>query len=173
MGTQIARAGWTLVYGGNRIGSMGALADAVRAAGGKVIGITPKVLVDKGIADELCDELVVTDGMRERKAIMEARGDAFVALPGGLGTFEEIFEIIVGRLLGFHAKPIVLLNILNYYGPLLAMIQHGVDEQFIKANTRDLYFVAETDTEAIEYLRNYKPSPTAEPRAVPSAAALS
>ncbi len=152
LGKAIAQSGWTLIYGGNRIGSMGALADAARAAGGRVVGITPQVLVEKGIADQLCDELVVTDGMRDRKAAMEQRGDAFIALPGGLGTFEEIFEIIVGRLLGFHAKPIVLLNIAGYYAPLLAMIEHGIQEQFIKPVTHDLYFVTDQVDSAVAYL---------------------
>jgi uncharacterized protein (TIGR00730 family) len=102
LGAAIVRQGWTLVYGGNGIGLMGAVADAAREAGGKVVGITPQLLVDHGIADGRCDELVVTAGMRERKALLEQRADAFIALPGGLGTFEEIFEIIVGRVLGVH-----------------------------------------------------------------------
>ena len=106
---------------------MGALSDAARAAGGKVVGITPKLLVRAGIADNHCSELIVTPGMRERKALLEARGDAFIALPGGLGTFEEVFEILVGKLLGYHQKPIVLLNVAGYYAPLLEMIEHGPD----------------------------------------------
>jgi uncharacterized protein (TIGR00730 family) len=152
LGGQIAGRGWRLVYGGNLIGCMGALADAARDAGGKVIGITPQLLVDQGIADEQCDELVVTSGMRERKALLEERADAFIALPGGLGTFEEVFEIIVGRLLDYHSKPIVLLNVANYYAPLLAMIEHGIEQRFIKARAREAYFVTDKVTEAIEYL---------------------
>lgn len=84
LGGAIARNGWTLVYGGNRIGLMASVADAAREAGGKVVGITPQLLVDHGIADEHCDELLVTAGIRERKALLEQRGDAFIALPGGL-----------------------------------------------------------------------------------------
>ena len=99
LGAAIARHGWALVYGGNRIGLMATVADAARAAGGKVVGITPQLMVDHGIGDDHCDELVVTAGMRERKALLEQRGDAFIALPGGLGTFEELFEVLVGRLL--------------------------------------------------------------------------
>src|SRR5688500_17712638 len=95
--------------------------------------------------------------MRDRKAIMEERGDAFIALPGGLGTFEEIFEIICGKQLGYHAKAIVLLNIDAYYDPLLAMIEHGVDLHFIKPAARELYFVATTVVEAIDYLHRYVP----------------
>jgi cytokinin riboside 5'-monophosphate phosphoribohydrolase len=154
LGTAIAREGWQLVYGGNHIGCMGALADAARAAGGKVIGITPQLLVDQGIADDKCDELVVTSGMRERKGLLEERGDAFVTLPGGLGTFEEVFEIIVGRVLGYHAKPIVLLNVAGYYDPLLTMIEHGIQQRFIRANARDAYFVATSVSQAIGMLKH-------------------
>src|SRR5689334_18516026 len=111
LGRAIAQNHWKLVYGGNSIGLMKTLSDAARAAGGKVIGITPKLFIDKGLEDKLCEELIVTNSMRDRKAILEERGDAFIAMPGGLGTFEEIFEIIVGRSLGYHNKPIVLLNI--------------------------------------------------------------
>jgi hypothetical protein len=160
LGIAIARAGWRLVYGGNRVGCMGALADAVRAAGGSVTGVTPRLLVEQGIADECCDELVITTTLRERKAVMEERGDAFIALPGGLGTFEEVFEILVARLLGYHQKPIVLLNVANYYNPLLAMINHGIEQRFIKAKAHEAYFVATTVGEAIEYLTQRAPSRT-------------
>jgi hypothetical protein len=154
LGASIARAGWTLVYGGNHVGCMGALADAAREAGGKVVGITPELLVREGIADNQCDELVVTANMRDRKAMLETRGDAFVALPGGLGTFEEVFEILVGKLLGYHQKPIVLLNVADYYAPLLAMIEHGIEQRFIKATAREAYFVAGSVGEAIAFLRH-------------------
>jgi uncharacterized protein (TIGR00730 family) len=163
LGEAIAQQGWTLVYGGNAVGCMGALADAVRDHGGLVIGITPQVLVEKGIADRKCHELIVTHTMRERKALMEARGDAFVTLPGGLGTFEEIFEIIVGRQLGYHRKPIVLLNIAGYFDPLLAMIEHGIEQQFIKPAGRELFHVATSVAEAIAYLRSAAPPPPAPP----------
>jgi len=161
LGTAIAQNGWRLVYGGNCIGCMGALADAARAAGGKVTGITPQLLVDQGIADERCDELVVTAGMRDRKALLEERGDAFVALPGGLGTFEELFEIWVARVLGYHAKPIVLLDVAGYYRPMLAMIDHGIEQHFIRPKVRQAFQVAQTVPEAIRFLRGDSP---AEPR---------
>src|SRR3954454_24594302 len=92
-GRALAENGWALVYGGNAVGLMKAVADATRAGGGRVVGVTPKLMVDKGISDALADELVVTNTMRDRKALMEDRGDAFLTLPGGLRTFEEIFEI--------------------------------------------------------------------------------
>ena len=153
LGRAIARQGWRLVYGGNDCGCMGALAHAARAAGGKVIGITPQLLVDHGIADENCDELIVTATMRERKALLESRGDAFITLPGGLGTLEEIFEILVGKTLGFHAKPIVLLNIAGFYDPLLAMIELGIEQKFIRPKARKMLYVSTTVEGAIGHLR--------------------
>jgi uncharacterized protein (TIGR00730 family) len=141
LGCAIASQGWKLVYGGNNVGVMGALADATRKAGGKVIGITPQLLLDKGLGDPDCDELHVTQNIRQRKAMMEELGDAFVALPGGLGTLEEIFEIIVGRLLGYHSKPIILLNVAGYYDPLLSLIEHGIQQKFMKPRARELYRV--------------------------------
>jgi uncharacterized protein (TIGR00730 family) len=167
LGTSIALAGWVLIYGGNHVGCMGALSDAARAAGGKVVGITPELLVQCGIADNHCSELIVTTGMRQRKALLEARGDAFVALPGGLGTFEEVFEILVSKLLGYHQKPIVLLNLAGYYAPLLEMIEHGIVQRFIKPDARKAYFVAQSVSEAMEFLQrfgNKTPAPT-EPSA--------
>lgn len=156
LGRAIAQQGWQLVYGGNRVGTMGALADAARAAGGKVIGITPQLLVDKGIADQHCDELIVTQGMRDRKALLEQRGDAFIALPGGIGTFEEIFDILVGRQLGYHNKPIVLLNIAGYYDPLIELLDHGFREQFVRGGTKDLLFVTANIADGVAYLaRDY------------------
>ncbi len=152
LGKAIASQGWTLVYGGNHVGLMGQVADGARAGGGKVVGITPQVLVDHGLSDPACDELVVTPGMRERKALLEERGDAFLALPGGLGTLEEIFEIIVGKQLGYHRKPIVLLNLERYYEPLLAMIEHGIEHHFIKTEYRSLYRVADSVETAINHL---------------------
>ena len=135
---------------------MGELANAVRAAGGQVIGITPQLFIDKGIGDTNCEEFLVAKSMRHRKELMEQRGDAFITMPGGLGTFEEIFEIIVGKQLGYHNKPIVLLNINDYFAPLLEMIDHGVEQKFIKPRARELYFVAATVEQAIEHIRNYR-----------------
>lgn len=153
LGRAVAGQRWALVYGGNAVGCMGALADAARAAGGHVVGVTPQLLVDHGIADRLCHDLIVTATMRERKALLEQRGDAFVALPGGLGTLEEVFEILVGRTLGYHAKPIVLLNVAGYYAPLLAMLEHGIEHRFIRPVAREAYLVADTVDEAIRILR--------------------
>jgi uncharacterized protein (TIGR00730 family) len=152
VGKGLALRGITLVYGGNNIGTMGALADACRAAGGRVVGITPQVLVDEGITDDACHELIVTDDMRQRKAQLEARGDAFLILPGGLGTLEEFFEILVGKILCVHAKPIVLLNIAGFFDPLLAAIDHAVMENFAKPKAREAFAVAGSVGEAMDVL---------------------
>jgi len=161
-GRALADNGWALVYGGNAVGLMKAVSDAARAGGGRVVGITPQLMVDKGIHDAKADELVVTQTMRERKALMEARGDAFLTLPGGLGTFEEIFEIIVGKQLGYHNKPIALLNTAGYFNPLLQMIEHGIEHRFIKPKVRDLYFVAGTVADVVGHFKSYVPPPLAD-----------
>ena len=153
LGRAIAAQGWSLVYGGNCVGCMGEIANAVRGAGGTVVGITPQAMVNEGIGDERCDELIVTPDMRSRKALLEQRGDAFVALPGGIGTFEELFEILVGRVLGYHGKPIVILNLGGYYDPLVAMLEHGIEHHFIRPAVRDAYCVAGSVGEAIAHLK--------------------
>jgi uncharacterized protein (TIGR00730 family) len=152
LGRAIARENWKLIYGGNAIGLMQSVADAARAAGGKVIGITPQLFVDEGCHDERCEELVVTQTMRERKQLLEQRGDAFIALPGGIGTMEEILEIIAGKALKVHDKPIVLVNVEGYWNPLLGMFQHAVEHGFIKSKHLSLFFVASNVGEAIEFL---------------------
>jgi len=159
LGRGIARRGWTLVYGGNHLGCMAALADGARSENGKVIGISPKLLIDKGLGDEKCDELLVTEDIRQRKALMEDRGDAFVALPGGIGTLEEIFEIVVGRYLGCHGKPIVLLNVEGFYEPLLRLLEHGLQQRFIRQEIRDLLHVTDSVEKALDYLQQQGVAP--------------
>ena len=109
LGEKIARRGWRLIYGGGSVGLMGALARAVLDAGGHVTGVIPRALLDLGVGETKVSELVVTDGLRDRKAIMDERGDAFVALPGGLGTLEEVLEVLTLKQLGYHTKPVVVL----------------------------------------------------------------
>jgi uncharacterized protein (TIGR00730 family) len=162
LGDAIARQNWSLIYGGNNQGLMGVLADAARNANGKVIGVTPRLFVDNGVADQKCDELVITDSMRDRKAIMEQRGDAFIALPGGLGTLEEWFEIVTGRQLKYHSKPVVLLNIAGFYNPLLKMIDDGIAANFVRPMARNLFAAPDRVQDAIEYIRTYR-APEAEP----------
>lgn len=119
VGTEIGRRGWHLVSGGGNLSMMGALAHAARASGAWTIGVIPKALVHREVADVDSDELIVTDTMRERKRVMEERADAFIALPGGIGTLEELFETWTAGYLGMHDKPMVLLDPVGHYTPLL------------------------------------------------------
>jgi uncharacterized protein (TIGR00730 family) len=138
VGRWIAQRGGQLVYGGGRSGLMGTVAEATRAAGGRVVGIIPRALVDKELANPLCDELHVVDTMHERKAMMGERADAFIALPGGIGTLEELFEIWTWRQLGYHDKPVGILNVSGYYSALLAFLAHSVREGFMDEWQMDL-----------------------------------
>ncbi|NLE80958.1 MAG: TIGR00730 family Rossman fold protein [Rhodococcus sp.] len=119
LGTEIGARGWQLVSGGGNVSMMGAIAQAVREAGGTTVGVIPKALVHREVADVDADELVVTDTMRQRKQIMEDRADAFVTLPGGIGTLEELFETWTAGYLGMHDKPVVLLDPLGHYTGLM------------------------------------------------------
>ena len=120
-----------LVYGGGNNGLMGMVADATQAAGGRVVGVIPHALAEKEFARHACDELHMVDNMHQRKHMMAERADAFLALPGGIGTFEELFEVWTWRQLGFHNKPIGLLNIANYYDGLTQFMQHTVRQGFV------------------------------------------
>lgn len=154
VGAGIAQAGWTLVYGGNRVGCMLAVAEGARSAGGRVVGVTPQIFVDLGYHDTAADELIVTKTMAERKTMLAERADAFVALPGGLGTYEELFEQLVNRQLRYHDKPIVVLNLRGYFNPLRDMIEHGISEQFIKPKARELMQLVNSVEEAIQILKH-------------------
>ena len=131
VGRWIGHHGGQLVYGGGRSGLMGIVADATLAAGGRVVGIIPKALVDNEWAHQDCTELHVVDTMHERKQMMAERADAFLAMPGGIGTFEEFFEIWTWRQLGYHNKPVGLLNLNGYYDCLLTFLQSAVTHQFM------------------------------------------
>lgn len=131
VGTWIGANGGQLVYGGGRSGLMGTVADATQAAGGRVVGMIPQSLVEKEHARHACDELHIVRTMHERKALMAERSNAFLALPGGIGTFEELFEVWTWRQLGYHDKPIGLLNVAGYYDAMLAFLQHSVASGFI------------------------------------------
>ena len=120
-----------LVYGGGRSGLMGTVAEATRLAGGRVVGVIPQALVDKELANRQCDELHIVQTMHERKAMMAERSDAFIALPGGIGTFEELFEVWTWRQLGYHDKPLGLLNVAGYYDGLLGFLQTSVASGFM------------------------------------------
>lgn len=157
LGIAMAHRNHALVYGGGNPGLMGAIGESVHEAGGHVVGVIPEYFVQNGLAYTDCDELIVTQTMRERKATMEARADAFLALPGGFGTLEELFEILTNKQLGFHAKPIVILNAQGFYGPLINLFEHVYASRFAKPETRDLYLVTPDVQAALDYIENYNP----------------
>lgn len=157
LGTLIAQHGYNLVYGGSRRGLMGVVSQAAFDAGGTVVGVLPELFQAARLGHNEAIELIITDGMRARKALMEDRADAFIALPGGYGTLEEVLEVITNKQLQLHTKPIVLLNTADYYTPLLAQWDRGVDEQFIRPEFRDLAYVATTPAEALTYIGSYTP----------------
>lgn len=145
VGQWIGTRGGQLVYGGGRGGLMGTVAEATRLAGGRVVGVIPQALVDKEVANRLCDELHIVQTMHERKAMMAERCDAFVALPGGIGTFEELFEVWTWRQLGYHDKPVGLLNVAGYYDGLMGFLETSVASGFMGDWQMDL-LLASPDT---------------------------
>lgn len=157
LGAVIALRGDTLLFGGGLIGLMGATAKAAHKHRGKVIGVIPKALNIKGVVYDCCDELIVTEGMRERKAVMDARSEAFVALPGGFGTLEEVLEIITLKQLKYHNKPVVILNTDGFYDRLLAQFKEIIGQKFAKPEAESLYYVTNDPNEALEYIDNYQP----------------
>ena len=148
VGQWIGQRGGQLVYGGGRNGLMGVLADATLAAGGRVVGIIPKALVEREWAHDGCTELQVVDTMHERKRKMAERADAFLALPGGIGTFEEFFEVWTWRQLGYHDKPVGLLNVAGYYDGLLEFARSSMAQGFMSDAQMDLIRTAD-DHEAL------------------------
>lgn len=150
VGHWIGSHGGQLVYGGGRNGLMGIVADSTRAAGGRVVGIIPRALVEREWAHEGCDELHIVDTMHERKRMMMERADAFVALPGGIGTFEELFEVWAWRQLGYHDKPIGILSSQGYYTRMMQFMQQVVEEGFMGDWQMDL---VQTSEEAAALLR--------------------
>ncbi len=158
LGESIARRGDTLVYGGTSVGLMGAVARAAHESGGKVVGVIPSYLDARGISFSDCNQLVKTPDLRERKAVMESRADAFVVLPGGFGTLEETAEIITLKQLQQHRKAVVILNAHGFYDPLVTLFEHFYEQQFAKAASRALYHFAPTVKDAFEYLDAYVPA---------------
>jgi len=152
----------TLVYGGASIGIMGRLADSVLAAGGEVIGVIPAALAHKEVAHPRLTELHVTDSMHERKMKMAELADAFIALPGGIGTLEELFEIWTWAQLGIHAKPCGLLNAEGYFDALIAFLDHMAEQQFVKPEHRAMLLVESNPGTLIELCVSYLPPPTSQ-----------
>ena len=159
LGELMAQHHFTLVYGGASVGLMGALARAVHAHHGRVIGVIPQSILARGIAYDLADELLVTAGLRDRKAQMEARADAFIALPGGFGTLEEVLEMLTLKQLQLHDKPVIFINTAGFYDKLLDLFEHFFSEHFAKSQFRQLYYIAPDAASAIAYIESYQPAP--------------
>lgn len=150
VGEAIAKRGWTLVSGGGNVSAMGALAGAARAQGGRTVGVIPKALVHREVADTEADELVLVDTMRERKQVMEDRADAFIALPGGIGTLEEFFEAWTAGYLGMHDKPVVLLDPIGHYDGLLSWLHGLVGSGYVSEGALDRLVVVDDVEVALE-----------------------
>ena len=152
LGRCIAQRGWELVWGGSRYGLMGALSRGARAAGGTTRGVILQQFIDKNVHCTETRDMQSVNDMRLRKRGLDENGDAFVALPGGLGTMEELLEVMSFRQLSFHHKPIVILNVRGFWDPLLAMLERGFAEGFIQQHFRGIYSVAQTPAQVIEQI---------------------
>jgi uncharacterized protein (TIGR00730 family) len=159
LGTEIASRGMTLVYGGGHVGLMGAIADAALDAGGKVIGVIPADIAEHEVQHETLTELHVVDSMHERKMRMAKLSDGMIAMPGGLGTLEEIFEVWTWAQLGFHAKPCAMLNVAGYYDGLLAFLDRSVSEGFVKQVHRDMLYTGTEPAVMLDWMCQYQPEP--------------
>jgi uncharacterized protein (TIGR00730 family) len=156
-GRELARRGHTLVSGGGRVGMMGALADGARAGGGHTVGVMPQSLVDREIADAGADELVVTDGLASRKAVMIAKADAFLTLPGGLGTLDELFEVWTTATLALHRKPVVLLDAAGFYRGLTDWLDGLAAGAFARREALDMLIVVDTVPAALDAIERRLP----------------
>ncbi len=152
-GQDIAAQGWRLVYGAGDVGLMGAVARAAQAAGAETFGVIPTHLMDMEVGKRDLTTFVVTENMHERKKVMYMNADAVVVLPGGAGSLDEFFEVLTWAQLGLHAKPIVVLNVLGYWAPLLALVEHAIAEGFADASLKELFTVVNTTEAATAYLR--------------------
>jgi uncharacterized protein (TIGR00730 family) len=157
VGRGLAQRGVRVVYGGGKVGMMGAVADAARAAGGDVVGVIPQAIFDLEVGHTGLDDLRVVGSMHERKALMAELSDAFIALPGGVGTLEELFEVYTWAQLGIHAKPLGLIDVAGYYEPLVAFLDHAVQERFVRPETRTLLAVSESLDDLLAQLRASEP----------------
>jgi uncharacterized protein (TIGR00730 family) len=157
LGTLLAEREIELVYGGGNVGLMGLLADACLAAGGRVVGVIPRALMEWEVGHEGLTRLEIVDSMHTRKARMAELAEGFIALPGGMGTFEELFEILSWAQLGFHAKPVALLDVEGYYAPLVQMLERGVSEGFMKPENRGLLLHGDNPAELLREMAHYHP----------------
>ncbi|PIQ51672.1 MAG: TIGR00730 family Rossman fold protein [Comamonadaceae bacterium CG12_big_fil_rev_8_21_14_0_65_59_15] len=156
LGQALLARGIGLVYGGAGIGLMGMVADSVLAGGGRVVGVIPQALARKEVAHAGLTELIVTASMHERKTRMAELADGFIALPGGIGTFEELFEIWTWAQLGMHAKPVGLLNVAGYYDALITFLNHAAQQQFMQPAQRELLMVASDPAALLERFASHK-----------------
>ncbi len=158
LGLLIGQSGMNIVYGGSRRGLMYACAGAVKEAGGELIGIMPQKLANMGFANpDDCKDFHITEGMRERKALLDKLSDAVIAIPGGYGTLEELSEMIVQKQLGYNNKPIVVLNTAGFYDKLIEFMDSTILLNFANNNAKRLYYIASSPEEAIAYIQNYVP----------------
>jgi len=158
VGTQMAKRGLTLVYGGGNVGLMGTLADTVLAAGGRVVGVIPDHLVRWEVGHNGLTEQHVVASMHERKAKMISLADGFLALPGGIGTLEEIIEVFVWMQLGLHSKPCALLNINGYYDPLVTFLNHMTESRFLRPEQLGQLIMAHEPAEALDRMKSFTPT---------------
>lgn len=154
LGRTLAAEGIEIVYGAGKVGLMGALADAALDAGGKVTGVIPQFMVDNGWCREKLTNLIVTPDMHTRKEKIVSLADATIALPGGVGTLEELMEIITWKQLGLYANPIVILNTRGYFNPLKEMLERALEEKFMREIHRNLWSIADTPRQAADLIRN-------------------
>ena len=157
VGRGLAEREIRLVYGGGKVGMMGAIADAALDAGGEVVGVIPQQIFDLEIGHEGVTDLRVVGSMHERKALMAELSDAFIALPGGIGTFEELFEVYTWAQLGLHRKPLGLLDVAGYYAPLEAMLDHAVDQRFLRPQTRAMLVRDDSLDALLERFADWRP----------------
>lgn len=152
LGELFAKHDVTLVYGGGAVGLMGAICDAVKAHGGKAIGVIPRFMVEKGWLRPGLDEVIEVETMAERKRVMAEISDASVALPGGIGTFDELMDIVALKKLGLYLKPVVILNTCDYYQPLAVLLERSVDEHFQDELFRNVWRMANAPEEVMDYI---------------------
>ena len=157
LGSVIAQAGVGLVYGGAKVGLMGTIASAALKEGGEVFGVIPKQLIEKEVAHEGLTKLHIVNSMHERKKLMADLSDGFIAMPGGFGTLEEIFEVVAWGQLNFHSKPVGLLNVGGYFDSMIKFLDHTVKEEFIKPEHRKMILVDEKPKPLLNKLKNYIP----------------
>ena len=157
LGRLLAQEGWRCVNGGGAVGLMGAVTDGALDAGGQVTGVIPKFMVDNGWCYDRLEDVIVTADMHQRKYMMSEMADAVIAMPGGVGTLEELLETLTWRQLGLVKVPVIILNTLGYFDQLIAMLDHAIDEGFMKPSHAQLWTVADTPAEAIAMLENVKP----------------